>query len=294
MMTLFERLATRWIARHARPDRTAVEAARLLKPAVVVTGGSEGIGLAIARCFADLGCPLVLVARNSDRLQSAADSLRQSHRATVHVLSCDLTRNDAIDELTVFLDRQGLYCDVLVNNAAIGLGGPFVSHAEAQIAQLMELNIAGPTRLIRRLLPAMLARGRGGILNVASLGGFVPGPHQAAYYASKAYVISLTRAIAEEVAGRGVRVCVIAPGPVETSFHARMGADDALYRRLIPAASPERVAASAVRGYRLGRRVVGGRFITGLASYGLRVLPQALTVPLIGWLLRVRPDDRYM
>ena len=102
----------------------------------------------------------------------------------------------------------------------------------------------------------MKARGAGGILNVASLGGYAPGPYQAAYYASKAYVLSLTEALAAEAAGSGVRICVVAPGPVETRFHAKMGGEGAFYRSFIRAQTPKAVAASAYRGFMLGRRVV--------------------------------------
>ena len=102
---------------------------------------------------------------------------------------------------------------------------------------LVDLNVRALTRLTRHFLPGMRQRGRGGILNVASLGGYAPGPNQAAYYASKAYVLSLTEAIAAETAGEGVRVCALAPGPVDTAFHARMGAENAFYRYLVPPAS---------------------------------------------------------
>jgi hypothetical protein len=132
----------------------------------------------------------------------------------------------------------------------------------------------------------MLARGRGGIINISSLGGYGPGPYQAAYYASKAYVISLSEAVASEVAGSGVRICAVAPGPVGTRFHHDMQAETAPYRRLLPELTPERVARSAYLGFRLRRRVVVPGVLNMLAALALRVMPHPLTVPILGWLLR--------
>ena len=132
----------------------------------------------------------------------------------------------------------------------------------------------------------MLARGRGGVLNVASLGGVIPGPYQAAYYASKAYVLSLSEALASETSGSGVRVTVIAPGPIATAFHANMGAEAARYRTLLPELSPEHVAASAYRAFTLGQRVVVPGIMYRLFFIALRMLPHASTVRLTGWLLK--------
>ncbi len=288
MIGHLERIVSIWIARYARPEPAAVDAARARSAAVVVTGGSEGIGRTIAERFAALGRTIVLVARNESRLDRASREIGERHAVRVYVMSLDLTRADAPGELQSFLNANGLYCDILVNNAGIGLGGRFIDHDSQALDKLITLNVTAATRLMRHMLPEMLLRAQGGVLNVASLGGYVPGPHQAAYYASKSYLISLSEAVAEEVKGRGVRIAVSVPGPVETRFHARMGAQDALYRRLVPAASAQRIAGAAVRGYRLGRRVIGPGFLTGFAPYALRVLPHRLTVPLVGVLLRKR------
>lgn len=141
------------------------------------------------------------------------------------------------------------------------------------------------TRMMRAALPPMRARGTGGILNVASLGGMTPGPYQAAYYASKAFVISLTEAVGHEVRGEGVRIAVVAPGPVETNFHAAMGAEGAFYRAIVPSASPEAVARSAYRGFMLGRRVIVPGILGTASALALRLLPHALSVPMVGRLL---------
>ena len=170
--------------------------------------------------------------------------------------------------------------------------GAFTSHDPAELDRLVELNIAALSRLTRAFLPDMLVRGRGGIINIASLGGFSPGPYQAAYYASKAYVISLTRALAHENRGMGVRFAVVAPGPVETRFHARMDAERAFYRRFLPALSPARVARATMFWYAQGSTViVPGLFNTALAL-ALGFLPGLLTIPVVALLLHPRDVER--
>lgn len=284
MMAPLTAVADRWVSRRAVPDTSAISAVAGLRAAVVVTGGSRGIGKAIAARFAEYGRDVVLVARDPLGLEAAAADLRTSAKGSVSTLVLDVTRPDAGREIEHALERDSRYLDVLVNNAAIGLGGPFAEHAPDAIDALVALNVAAVTRLTRHALPPMLARGRGGILNIASLGGYVPGPYQAAYYASKAYVVSLTEAIAAECAGTGVRIMVVAPGPVETRFHADMGSDTARYRWLVPAMSAEGVARAAYTGFALGRRVVRPG-LAGPLGVLVGTLPHAITVPIVGWLL---------
>jgi short-subunit dehydrogenase len=168
----------------------------------------------------------------------------------------------------------------------MGLAGPFLSHSQAELSRLITLNIEAVTRLTRAALPDMLARQRGGILNVASLGADVPGPNQAAYYASKSYVVSLSEAIASEVSGQGVRVSALLPGPVNTAFHEAMGAETSLYRLLLPAMTADRVARSAYRGFMFGNRVIVPGISNIFFFLALKVLPHAVTVPFVYWLLR--------
>jgi uncharacterized protein len=284
-------LIDRWVARAALPDPAALSAVARLTPAVVVTGGSDGIGLEIAREFVNRGRAVVIVARDEGRLTSAlgylnAGGLNTGEPGAARALSLDITVDDAPARIDQMLAAQGSYCDILVNCAGCGLSGPFDAHSEADIARLIALNVGALTRLTRHMLPGMRGRGRGGILNVASLGGYVPGPYQAAYYASKAYVCSLTEALAAELAGSGVRVSVVAPGPVETRFHARMGAEDALYRRLLPALSPQRAARSAVFHYLLGRRVIAPGLLPKVGAVCVSILPHFITAAMVAVLLR--------
>ncbi|MGE3064309.1 MAG: SDR family NAD(P)-dependent oxidoreductase [Hyphomicrobiaceae bacterium] len=256
-----------------------------LEPAVVVTGASEGIGLELARCFVAEGRTVLLVARGRARLEAAARNLAIEHKGRVIALAADVTTADALQAVDAALARERCYCDVLVNNAGIGLSGSFAGNDPAVVAGLLDLNVRALTLLCRHMLPGMLVRGRGGILNIASVGSFVPGPYQAVYYASKAYVLSLTEAIAEEVAGQGVRITALAPGPVATAFTGRMGAEASPYMRLVPLLTPGQAARSGHRAFRWGQRVaVAGLFNVPLAL-AIRAIPNRMLLPIVGWLL---------
>jgi short-subunit dehydrogenase len=175
---------------------------------------------------------------------------------------------------------------VLVNSAGIGLAGPFLDQAPEDVLQLLDINVRALTRLTRHFLAGMRVRGRGGILNLGSLGGYGPGPYQAAYYASKAYVHAFSEAIAAETAGEGVRVTVLAPGPVNTRFHARMGSEHALYRYFVAPASAEAVARAGYLAFALGLRVLVPGILNPFFALALRILPHRIVIPIVGWLLR--------
>lgn len=259
-----------------------------LEPVVVVTGGSEGVGLALAKCFAHAEHRVLLVARDAARLETAAAQLRTTCRAQVDVLALDLTDRSAIAVLDQKLAAISSYADVVVNNAGIGLSGDFTSHDPAVLARLIDLNVQAVTALTRHYLPGMKIRGRGGILNLASIGSYGPGPNQAAYYASKAYVLSLTEAIAHENAGFGVRICASAPGPVRTRFHAKMGAERALYRWLSPPTSPDLVARISYWGYVAGMRVVWPGAVTPFVALAMRLIPHRILNIIVAMLLKPR------
>jgi short-subunit dehydrogenase len=219
-------------------------------------------------------------------LTTVAAELRKVSGAEVHILALDITASGAPAEIDAALARAGGYAHILVNNAGIGLSGAFAEQTREEIERLLDLNIKALTMLTHHVLPGMRQRHTGGVINLASLGGYAPGPWQAAYYASKAYVLSFSEALAAEVAADGVRVCAVAPGPVNTQFHARMQAETAWYRRLLPPLKPETVAWWADRGFVLGARVIVPGLINMLIGLALRLVPHRILVPIVGWLLR--------
>jgi uncharacterized protein len=287
MMHFLARLSDLWIGRRAQQNVEALAAVRDLAPAVVVTGASRGIGLALARRFAgdESKRALVMIARDGAAIDAAAKAVSDELGVRTLPLSLDITQPDAPSRLDEALQDAGLYMDVLVNNAGVGLSGAFAAQDPQEIERVITLNITAATRMMHHALPPMLQRATGGILNVGSLGGFVPGPNQAAYYASKAYLASLTEAVAYEVRGRGVRISVVAPGPVDTTFHRDMRAENALYRVIVPAISAEAAAGGAYRGFMLGLTVIVPGVLAPLAGLAVSILPHAITLPLVAALL---------
>jgi short-subunit dehydrogenase len=188
---------------------------------VLVTGGSSGIGYALAERFAKAGHALILVARDAERLERAAAALRAGTGAAIETIACDLSEPDAPRALNERLERDGRAVDILVNNAGFGVLGPFAESDPDLQRRMIFLNVAALTALTRLLLPAMVARRRGGILNVASTAAFQSGPLFSVYYASKAYVVSFSQAIARELKGSGIAVTVLCPGPTKTEFQSR-------------------------------------------------------------------------
>jgi len=288
-MDILLRVGDLWVRRNASPQATAMAQIEGLSPATVVTGASEGLGFALARRIAREGRTIVLLARSVDLLTASADSLRRKYRkANVICEALDVGEVDAPTRLDALLARHRLYLDVLVNNAGIGLGGDFSRLDQERLDELVATNVAALTRLTRHYLPSMRARARGGIMNLASLAAFTPGPWQAPYFASKAYVLSLTAAIGAECAGEGVRVCVIAFGPIHTRIHRKMGTVNTYYRVLLPTASADRMARLAWRAYRMGRRVVVPGLLNSFLAWTARALPFEILLPLVGWLMKPR------
>lgn len=253
----------------------------------LVTGASSGIGAALARVHAEHGGDLVVVARRQERLEELKKELEQAHGVTVHVLTKDLTQDDAPREIHDELHSRGARVDYLINNAGMGNRGLFHEQDWAQNETLIRLNVLALTALTRVFLPQMIEQGGGRILNMASMAGFVPGPLQAVYYASKAYVISFSEAIANELAGTGVSVTVLCPGPVETEYTHRPEMQGVRLTKL--AVPPRQVAEAGYRAMLKGRTVVVPSVLGKIAIHGLlRLSPRALTTRISRALMEKR------
>lgn len=284
-------LVQRWRRRYWRPDRVALARLSDHAPATVITGASKGLGRALADAFAGDGNRLVLVARDRPLLEQAAAAIAARGAPVPLVVALDVTLPDAPARIRAALASQGLFVDVLVNCAGIGQAGLLAEADPQRIEALVALNVAALTRLTHAALPDMLLRGRGGIINIASLAGVLPGPGQAAYYASKAYVMSFTEAVAEECRGRGVSIAVAAPGPIDTRFHDRMGAGGAFYQHIALSMGPQSVARWVRLGYRLGMTVIIPGVRPLLVWPFARYLPHLLTAPLMKFLLLPRAKN---
>lgn len=217
---------------------------------VLVTGASGGIGRAIARDFSERGAKLVLTARRQDLLEELSAELATESKIVV----ADLEAEAGVDHLLAEISAQGISVDHVVNNAGFGDAGSFHKTSEASQLSQIALNCVALTRLTRHFLPDMVEKGTGGVLQVASVVGFLPTPYMAVYAATKAYVVSFSASLAEELKGTGVCCMALCPGPVATSFQQRAGYEFSSMERSAEL-SPEQVARSAVQSYLKGRRV---------------------------------------
>ncbi|MDQ0467933.1 SDR family NAD(P)-dependent oxidoreductase [Labrys wisconsinensis] len=259
----------------------------MTRPVALVTGASGGIGEAIAHVLAEEGEDLVLVARSEAGLERVAAAIRARTDRAVLVLALDLERRDAADVLRARLAQEGLTVRHLVNNAGYGLCGEVAELPREGQLGMIDLNCRALTDLTVTFLPEILATG-GGVLNVASVAGFVPGPGMAGYYASKAYVVSLTRALAFELRDRGVKVSALCPGPTPTGFGARAGYRGSRAMALTRPLDPMLVARIGVAGYRKGKLVVVPGWRNRLIVALLAVLPHALVLPMLAKAQRQR------
>ena len=248
------------------------------QPLTLITGASSGIGAALAREFAAHGHALVLTARREAELQTLADDIAGQDQARPQVLTSDLGSPEGVAALAETLAARGLEPGFLVNNAGFGLMGEAADLDRAGQLAIVDLNMRALTDLTLRLLDS-IKRQQGGILNLASVAGFLPGPGMAVYHASKAYVLSFTEALHGELSGTGVRVCALCPGPVETAFFERAGAPGAHFPSYF-VRTPERVAREGYEGFMAGHRVVVPGKPNRMVTLAARVLPRGLMLAL--------------
>ena len=260
-------------------------------PAVVITGATEGLGRALAEEFARGGHTLLLVARNEAVLTRVARDLADAHGVEVRVTAQDLSTQEGCAGVEEALRRFGLHADMLVNNAAVMSAGFFQDQDLDTLRRMVDLDVHAVVDLTLRFLPGMVARRRGGVLNVASMEGFMPVPYQATYAAAKAFVLSLSRALAYETMYTGVRISALAPGTTATDLHAKAGAENSRYVMLLPVMTSEDLARIAYRQFMRGRKVIVTGWFNRLSIFARRFAPDFAVVPFMGWLFRVRDAE---
>lgn len=246
---------------------------------MLVTGASHGIGWELARCFARDGHDVVLVARSEHELEARAAELRAVFGVQALPFVLDLSQPEGPARLFAALEDRGLNVEVLVNNAGFGLYGAFSESDVHEDLELMRLNVLSLAVLTRLFLPGMIERSSGGILNVGSMAGFQPGPLMALYYASKAFVLSFSEALANELQGTGVRVGVLCPGPTLTGFQSRAGIQGTLFRRGVMSAAE--VARIGYLGFRRGRITVIPGLRNRLLAFAVRFAPRRLVPEVV-------------
>ena len=245
-----------------------------MRKTALITGASAGIGLELARVFARHGNDVILTARRRDRLEEIGIELSEQHGISAHVVACDLAADNGARTLYEEVHERGLEVEYLVNNAGFGTFGPFADTAVDETVSLVRVNIAALTELTARFLPAMVARGSGRVLNVASAAAFQAGPLMATYYASKAYVLHFSEALNEELEGSPVTVTALCPGPVRTEFQDVAGMQRSglvLDRRLI---SVEAVVQSGYDAMMAGRSFVVPGLGSKLLALSVRFAPR--------------------
>ena len=248
----------------------------MTRPVALVTGASSGLGLELATIAARDGHDLVLVARRRDRLESIGKGLREEFGAAVTIIVRDLAESETARVVTQEVEARGLSVDLLVNNAGLGVHGPFAETPLDKELAMIRVNLVALTELTKRVLPGMIARGRGRILNVASTAAFQPGPLMAVYYATKAYVLSFSEAIASEVAGSGVTVTALCPGPTRTEFGKAAGMLETRLFRSPLVKDARSVAEAGYRGMKRGRRVVIPGIGNWILAEAVRFTPRRL------------------
>ena len=251
-----------------------------LRPITVITGASAGIGVALAHVFARHGHELALVARREDRLQELADEIAATGAQRPIVIVCDLSTPNAAQQIGDALASQWAEPQFVVNNAGFGLVGLATARDRDEQLQMIDLNVRALTELSIAFVDS-LARNRGGLLNVGSIAGFLPGPGMAVYYATKAYVLSFTEALHSELTPRGIKVAVLCPGPVPTEFAARAGVSDRSMAPSLLTKSADYVAEAGYRGLMSGRRTIVPGFINNLVTVLVRLVPRRLLLKVV-------------
>lgn len=255
----------------------------------LITGASSGIGEALARRLAAERRPVALVARRTDRLERLAGELRAAHGSEVQVLTADLTKPGAGEALQAETERRGIVVDWLVNNAGFGTHGRFHELPVAREVEEIQLNVSALVELTGRFLPGMVERRRGAVMNVASVGGFGPGPFMATYCATKAFVLSFTESLAAELRGTGVHVLCVCPGFTRTEFQQKVDTFDTESMPSFVWMTADQVAEQAIAA--VGQRtVLVNGMMNALAAGLYKHLPAGITTRLLSGMMKPKDD----
>jgi short-subunit dehydrogenase len=258
------------------------------KPVTLITGASSGIGASLAQVFAAHGHDVVLAARRAAELSAVAEAIAATGRARPHTIAIDLGSPDAADRLANELSALGLEPQYVVNNAGFGLLGRAATLGRAEQRAMIDINVGALTDLSLAFVD-ILARRRGGILNVASIASFLPGPGMAVYHATKAYVLSFSEGLRRELAPKGIRVTALCPGPVLTGFQARAGVNGVHYPRGF-LRTADQVARAGYDGLMRGRRVVVPGVPNKIVPWLPRLLPRGMLAERVYAKLRTWDD----
>jgi uncharacterized protein len=251
------------------------------KPTALITGASGGIGLELAKLFARDGYDLVLIARNYDKLKTLGKELEDTHGIQVKYCSKDLSVSSVPDEIIQSLNSDMIGIDVLVNNAGFGWRGDFAKMELSDALEMIQVNVTALTHLTRLILPDMLKRKSGKIMNIASTAAFQPGPLMATYYASKAYVLNFSLALSEELRGTGVTVTAFCPGPTATGFGQRAGFRNKEIFNGSLSMDSQTVALDGYKGLMKGKELVVSGKLNWLGTQVVRFLPRLLPGKLV-------------
>lgn len=256
-----------------------------MEKTALITGASSGIGLALANVFAVHGYNLVLVARNQETLQSTSDTLKKKYHIKVTFIPADLSLPESPKNIFLQCQEQNLGIDVLVNNAGFAIYGSFQDHPIEQHLNLIQLNLTSATHLIGLFLPAIIKK-QGMVLNVASTAAFQPGPLMSVYYATKAYILSLSESLRNELKKTGVHVSCLCPGPTASKFTAREPEiEKTNLMKLAKRMTAEAVAEQAFRGLINNKAVVVPGFFNAFLAFWAQVLPRSLVTNISRWAL---------
>jgi short-subunit dehydrogenase len=242
----------------------------------LITGASGGIGEAFGHVLAADGWDLILIARRDQELHRVKGVITSKHPVAVHVIALDLSESGAAESLAAEMSHRNLVPRIVVNNAGFGLIGASVELSREEQLNMIDLNVRILTDLTLRFLPAMIGAKSGGVINVASVAGFMPGPLMAVYFATKNYVVSFGDALASELKGTGVTITTLCPGTVKTAFQARAG-----QKERSSTMSAFDVASQGWAGFKTRRRVVVPGILNQLVAYGLRLTPRRISLPFV-------------